>query len=434
MMKFTSTRSDIVSANFEQALFAGLAPDGGLYVPCDFPRLPTDFFTNSHISLPHLGISMMKHYVTDIPADKLENIIKESLSFPIPLTHLQDNYYILEVFHGPTLAFKDVGARFMARALEFFAVTEHRKIRIIVATSGDTGSAIASAFHKMPNIDVYILYPSGKISRLQEQQITTFGDNIHALEVEGTFDDCQRLVKTALADDSLKSNKIITTANSINIARLLPQMIYHAWGLTQLRQKDIDEPPILSVPSGNLGNLTSAVYTNLSGFAVHKFIAAVNINAVFSDYLHTLVFAPQPSKKSFANAMDVGNPSNFERLQHLFSSHPEQMRREIVGYSIDDTEILDEIRQTYASTGIIIDPHTAVGVAAAKRNNVDDTPVIITATAHPAKFPEVIKHALDIDIALPESLLRILDKPKQAEKISIEYPDLRAVLANGNHS
>lgn len=427
-MKFNSTRNDNLSASFEQALFSGLAPDGGLFIPCDFPRLPASFVTSKDISLHDIGINIMKNYITDIPADNLETIIGESLSFPIPLKRLEENYYLLEVFHGPTLAFKDVGARFMARALEFFAVSEQRKISIIVATSGDTGSAIASAFHNMPNIEVYILYPANKISRLQEQQITTFGGNIHALEVDGTFDDCQRLVKTALADHSLKSNKIITTANSINIARLLPQMIYHAWGLTQLRQHDIIEPPILSVPSGNLGNLTSALYTNLTGFPVQKFIAAVNINSVFAEYLHTLVFTPQPSKKSFANAMDVGNPSNFERLEKLYASHPEQMRREIVGYSIPDAEILSEIRQTYANTGIIIDPHTAVGVAAAKRNNIDSAPVIITATAHPAKFPEVIKHALDIDIPLPESLQRILNKPKQAEMISVEYADLREIL------
>ncbi len=428
-MKFISTRHEKLTVTFEEALFQGLAPDKGLYVPAKFPHIDASVFEHlPHYSLPELGEVIMRHFITDIPHKRLHDILHHALSFPIPLVHLEKNIYLLEVFHGPTLAFKDVGARFMANVLAYFSEAKQRKIKIIVATSGDTGSAIAHAFYQAPHIEVYILYPSKKISALQEMQMTTFGGNIHAIEVAGTFDDCQRLVKEALSDDTLKTDQTLTTSNSINISRLLPQIIYHAWGLAQLQQHGVHTAPDLVVPSGNLGNLTSAVYAKRLGFKIHEFVSAMNANHVFGDYLHTGEFHAHPSLKTYANAMDVGNPSNFERLQQLYEHHPHQMEREIKGISISDTEILAEIKSTYTSTGTILDPHTAVGVAAAKRHHQDHQPVIVTATAHPAKFPDVIKKAIDRDVPLPESLAKLLHQPKLSTPINVDYRALHHLL------
>lgn len=429
-MKFISTRHHKESVSFESALVNGLASDGGLFVPDSFPHLDDTILTHlPHYALHALGDEMMCRFVNDISRSDLHTIISSALNFPIPLVHLENNLYLLEVFHGPTLAFKDVGARFMANILSHYAVTENKKINIIVATSGDTGSAIAHAFYKMPNIDVFILYPSNKITRLQEQQITTFGSNIHALEVSGTFDDCQRLVKTALADESLKVSNIFTTANSINIARLLPQMIYHAYGVVQLLSHGITIPPTLVIPSGNLGNLTSAVYAKQIGIPIRHFIAAHNMNAVFPEYLQSSTFTPQPSKKTFANAMDVGNPSNFERLVDFYGHNHHRMRHDITGAAIADDSILNEIKRTYEQSKYILDPHTAVGVAAARASGITQEPIIITATAHPAKFPEVITEAIHINMPVPDQLRQCLNKPKQAQKISIDYSDLYQTLS-----
>lgn len=429
-MKYMSTRDHATTVNFEDALFQGLAPDGGLYSPASFPTLDNNFLDRmEQLSLHKAGEAIMTTFLQEIPSSQLQTIITNALNFPIPLTHLENNLYLLEVFHGPTLAFKDIGARFMANTVAYLATEQHKKIKIVVATSGDTGSAIANAFFQMPNIDVYILYPSNKISRLQEQQITTFGGNVHALEVAGTFDDCQRLVKTALADDTLRRDCIMTTANSINIARLLPQMIYHAWGLIQLKQMGINDAPILSIPSGNLGNLTSAVFAKSIGFSIQHFIAATNINSVFADYLQSSTFKPQTSRRSLANAMDVGDPSNFERLIDRYGNDYEKMCRDISGTSISDEEIILEIKSTYQKHGYILDPHTAVGVAAARKSGITNEPIIITATAHPGKFPEVITKAIHLDIPLPPQLELLINKPKLSEEISIDYTDFYTKLS-----
>lgn len=432
-MKYMSTRNHSLDVDFATAMFNGLAPDQGLYIPTHFPLFESaDIKGLAGKSLTELGLGIMQPYLGDIPAEKLHSMLEEALNFPIPLKLLEDQLYMLEVFHGPTLAFKDVGARFMAQALAYYSVETQQHINIIVATSGDTGSAIADAFHGKAGIDVYILYPSQKISLLQEKQITTYGGNIHALEVAGTFDDCQRLVKTALSDQQLKSKIMLTTSNSINIARLLPQMIYHAWGLMQLKKLGVKISPILSVPSGNLGNLTSAVYANKMGFAIEFFIAAINSNTVFKDYLSSHVYEPRPSIKTYANAMDVGNPSNFERLEDFYDNNADAMYDSIKAVTISDHKILEEIRRTYERTGFVIDPHTAIGVAAARKYQEENLPIIVTATAHPAKFPEVIKEALQIDIALTPSLERIMSLPKQAIAITTDYQDLLAILSEAN--
>jgi threonine synthase len=429
-MKFFSTRNNALATSFESALFQGLAPDGGLYIPDELPRLSSDFLDQAKsISLVQLGESIISQFLPEIAPADLREIIKNTLTFPIPLVSLGENRFVLEVFHGPTLAFKDVGARFMANMLAFFFKKHNRTLNILVATSGDTGSAIAHAFHQIPGVDVFILYPSKKITLLQEKQMTTLGGNIHALEVAGTFDDCQRLVKTALLDNDIKAKKTVTTANSINISRLLPQVIYHAFGVTSLQQQGMTKAPVLSVPSGNFGNLTAAIYAGRMGFEISHFIAATNINAIVPHYLETGLFTPAPSRESFSNAMDVGNPSNFERLQALYFGDYHKMRDAITGISVSDADTLLSIRESYEKTGYILDPHTAVGVMAAKKLMPESTsPLIVTATAHPAKFPDVIKRALGFDIHLPESLQLALAKPKIAIEIPADFGEFKRVL------
>lgn len=423
-MKFISTRNAVIHTSFHDALLLGLAPDGGLFIPETFPHTNA---INEAITISELGHIIMSQYINDIPELSLKKIIHAALNFPIPLIPLEKNLYLLEVFHGPTLAFKDVGARFMAQTLAYFLSHEKKHLTIMVATSGDTGSAIAHAFHDLPNLDVFILYPSGKVSMLQEKQMTTLGGNIHALEIEGTFDDCQRLVKQALLDPDLRNGRLLSTANSINISRLLPQMIYHSWGAIQLKQFGITEQPILSIPSGNFGNLVSALYAKSLGINIEHFIAATNINAIVPDYLKTDVFKPMPSRHTLSNAMDVGNPSNFERLLAFYDNKIDNMRQAITGTSITDEQTLHEIRDTYQRTGYLLDPHTAVGVAAA-RQYATTKPIIITATAHPAKFPEVIQQALDITPDMPEQLKAALERPKQSKKMNTDYETLKYIL------
>ncbi|MCZ6925959.1 MAG: threonine synthase [Rickettsia endosymbiont of Ixodes persulcatus] len=427
---YITTRNKLPKVDFYNALLTGLAPDGGLYIPDHFPNLKTEIAEHMQtFSLPTLGTNILKHFDTGIPENDLEILIKNALSFPIPLVPLRENMFLLEVFHGPTLSFKDVGARFMANVLSYFLQQKNQRVIILVATSGDTGSAIAHAFHNKPNVDVFILFPSKKISFLQEQQMTTLGGNVHAIEVEGTFDDCQAFVKKALLDDEIRQNHILTTANSINISRLLPQILFHGWGVVQLFQQGISIPPILSVPSGNFGNLVSALYAERIGIPIENFIAATNINAIVPRYLETGSFVSQPSQKSYSNAMDVGNPSNFERLLAFFNNDLEAIRNSIKGISITDEQTIEQIRKTYEQTGYILDPHTAVGVAAAKAAGIrNDLPIIVTATAHPAKFPEVIKFALGFDIELPPSLKATLDLPKKVVKIKPQYSELKTLL------
>lgn len=428
-MQFVSTRNALSTTTFKEALFRGLAPDGGLYIPQYIPILAKDFISKiNQTNLLELGQEIIHPYIPEIPLSELQLILHKSLTFPIPLKQIEDNLYLLEVFHGPTLAFKDVGARFMANVLSYYLKQENKKMNILVATSGDTGSAIAHGFHNIENIDVYVLYPSKKISHLQEMQMTTLGNNIHALEVKGTFDDCQYLVKTALLDETLQKSKNLTTANSINICRLLPQIIYHSWGVVQFQKIYPKIKPHLTVPSGNFGNLVAAIYAKQMGLQIHSFIAATNANDTVPNYLHTGEFHPQSSRQTYSNAMDVGNPSNFERLVSLYHHDLTKIRSEIQGISISNEETIKAIQSTYNDTGYIVDPHTAVGLAAARKGLLEEQPSIITATAHPSKFQGVIKQALNIDIPLPESLQQALLLPKQAEMISTHYSDFKDIL------
>jgi threonine synthase len=431
-MMFRSVRGDSPNVQFREALFRGLAPDGSLYVPATIPPLPeTVSRPASSPQLPDVAAEVIAAYVDDIPPADLHAIALDAFSFPIPLVKLDGNVYLLELFHGPTLAFKDVGARFMARALSYFLRAREQKLTIAVATSGDTGSAVAHGFYNVPNISVYVFYPSGKISPLQERQMTTLGGNIHAIEVDGTFDNCQDLVKQALTDRDVVHARNLTTANSINLGRLIPQITYYVWaGLLhrKLAGRGGDVAPMFVVPSGNFGNLTAAVYAKHMGSVISSFISASNANDVVPEYFRTGVFRPRPSLQTYSNAMDVGNPSNFARLESLYRDNPLQMKRDIAAVSVSDAETIDEMRRTYERTGYVLDPHTAVGVAAA-RGAAASAPApgttIVAATAHPGKFPEVVGRALGTTAPLPDQLRLAMERPKQSIRLAAAYAEVR---------
>ncbi len=436
-MKFRSVLGESPSVGFREALFRGLAPDGSLYIPEIIPplRLPSDS-GDAALRLPELSASVLSEFIDDIPVEEIRAMAERAFNFPIPLVRLEQNLFLLELFHGPTLAFKDVGARFMARTLSYFLKQQRQELTIAVATSGDTGSAVAHGFFNVPNISVFVFYPSGKISRLQEQQMTTLGGNIHAVEVEGTFDDCQSLVKRALADRELVRERNLTTANSINLGRLIPQITYYVWATINLRQM-LGETgrggpgPVLSVPSGNFGNLTAAAYAKRMGAPIAGFISASNANDVVPEFFTTGIFKPRPSLQTYSNAMDVGNPSNFARLQSLYGNNLSELQREITAVSVGDNETLAEMRRTYDQCGYVLDPHTAVGVAAARRNNPSgypSVPTIVAATAHPAKFPDVVEKALNRSIPLPPQLEEAMNRPKHSVRIPVDYEQVTKLL------
>lgn len=427
-MQFKSLNNTVPAVSFREALFQGMAADGGLYVPVTMPRLSPDFINNlKNYSIVEIGSIIASAYIDEIPQLVLQDIISKTLSFPLPLTKLTKNIYLLELFHGPTLAFKDVGARFMAETIGYFLEQEKQHITIVVATSGDTGSAVARGFHNIANVDVYVLYPQGKVSYLQEQQMTTLGGNIHAIEVAGTFDDCQALVKKTLVDPELQSLHL-TTANSINIGRLLPQIIYYFWGIAELRRQGITEDPIVVVPSGNFGNVTAAGYAQAMGAPIKHLIAATNRNDVVPAYLATGQLQPRASAQTLSNAMDVGHPNNFVRLLALYGNQYESIKQAVTGLAISDEETLDEIKATYTETQTILDPHTAVGVAAAKRIAEADSPVIVAATAHPGKFPDVIKRALAFDLPLPDALKKVMSLKKNSTVIKADFAEWKVFL------
>jgi len=438
-IQYASTRDRHSSFSFTDAVLRGLAPDGGLFVPDHLPRLPEGVCARimTAKSPDQPGVFLLEDLIPQFSANEIAEDLRDSLNFPIPLVPLSDNLWLLEVFHGPTLAFKDVGARSMARILSRIVRKMRREASILVATSGDTGSAVAHAFHGVPGIRVYVLYPGGLITPLQERQMTTLGDNIVALKVQGSFDDCQRMVKTLLEDKNLseESGNILSTANSINIARLLPQMIYHSFGIAQLKNNFGKENPLMSIPSGNLGNLVSAVYAHARGLPVKHFIAATNENTAFPDFLESGHYEAHASKPTPSSAMDVGNPSNLERLQAFYHDRMGEMRSAITAIPISDKKTLETIRQVYQKHQYIADPHTAVGIAAAevfrqKHPEYKNHPVIVTATAHPAKFPDVIRKALgeNVKMETPERLQNISTKASHSLSIPADVKALRKLL------
>lgn len=420
----------------KKATLEGLAPDGGLYVPSVMPR-----FSQEEIGLLQTGsfnniaFAIAKKFAGDeIPLDRLSELIDECFTFETPLHRLDPETCVEELFHGPTLAFKDYGARFLARMTGHFAAEESRMITVLVATSGDTGSAVAYGFHGIPNTRVVLLYPSGKVSPLQEQQLTTAGDNVLALEVRGDFDDCQRLVKEAFVDPLLRQKLTLTSANSINISRLIPQSFYYAWAALQLVQQNPDARPVFSVPSGNYGNLTAGVMAKMMGFPIGHFIAASNANDSVTRYLEDGRYEPKPTVRTLTTAMDVGNPSNFARLRHFYDNDFHRMGADITGMAVSDEETVETIRAVHEKYGYVMDPHTAVGFRALERcrqeGRITGTPGIVLSTAHPVKFDEAIMTAIGQQVPLPDSMNEIMKKPKKATMIGNRYEELARFLAD----
>lgn len=427
---YNSTRGKTDSVPFLEAMEKGLAPDGGLYIPGRWPDLSDQLW--KHIngkSLQEIGLQLSHTFVPGVAVNKMEALVEDALSFDAPLIHLHGDLYILELFHGPTLAFKDYGARFMARMMSYQARQKGQKMVILVATSGDTGSAVGDAFEGVEGIDVCLLYPSGKVSKLQEQQLTTIGNNVTALEVEGTFDDCQKMVKNAFLDEELRKNITLSSANSINIARLLPQMFYYGRALAQVD----DRSAHFCVPSGNFGNLTAGMMAAKTGMPARRFIAGTNINDVVPGFLEEGEFNPRPSQKTISSAMDVGNPSNLERIRALYPK-VSTLKQHLWAASFDDEKTRNAIRKVYGEFDYTLDPHTAVGYLAAEqyqREREEDTdPIIILSTAHPAKFGDIIEPVIGQSVPMPHRLAECLDKEKKSIGLEAEYPALKAFLRN----
>jgi threonine synthase len=401
----------------------------GLYMPESIPVMPVEFFTNLHkLNLQEIAFEVSKTMLgNDIPDYVLQHIVKEAFTFDVPLKKLDKDLYVLELFHGPTMAFKDVGARFMAALFEYFIKNENREVTILVATSGDTGSAVASAFFNRTGIKVVILYPSGKVSKYQEKQLTTMGGNITALEVEGNFDDCQKLVKEAFADTELNSRLNLTSANSINFARLFPQSFYYFYALAQL--KKAEKPVVISVPSGNFGNLTAGLIAKRMGLPVGTFIAANNSNHPVADYLKTGKYEPQQTKHTISNAMDVGNPSNFPRMLSLYNQEYKSISIDIKSNWYNDTQTGDAMNDLQKKYNYQADPHGAIAYIALREYMVvNDCSGIFLETAHPAKFPDEVEKATGSKVSVPDGLKKLLVLEKKAIKIPVNYNSLKKLL------
>jgi threonine synthase len=426
----TNNKNNIVT--FKEAVFKGIADDGGLFMPLEFKKFDNNFFKNIR-TLPfnELAFLISNHLLNDeIESNDLREIVEKAISFDSPLINLDESLAILELFHGPTFAFKDFGARFMANIMAYFNREEGKNIIILVATSGDTGSAVANGFYKVEGIKVVLLYPSKKVSKIQEQQLTTLDENIFALEVEGNFDDCQRLVKSAFLDKELAHKMTLSSANSINIARLLPQSFYYFRAYAQVKNKS--NQTIISVPSGNFGNLTAGLFAKEMGLPVDKFVAATNANNIFPKYIQTGIFEAKPSVKTLSNAMDVGNPSNFVRIKALYNNNFEKIKNLIYSESFSDKLTVQAIDEVYKKYNYIIDPHGAVGYLALKsyteKNNLKHSNQIVLETAHPAKFSDIVNPIIGKEIELPKPLIECMKKQKHSVKISKEYEELKNYL------
>ena len=434
-MKQVSTNKEADPVSFSTAALQGLAPDGGLYVPKDWPRLSERFLANlGNESLQDIGFEVSRLFVDELDNGVLKKVVDDALNFDAPLVKLTETEKVLELFHGPTLAFKDFGARFMSRLFSALRNETDQDLIILAATSGDTGSAVAQGFLDVEGIKVCLLYPSSKVSHIQEQQLTTAGQNVTALEIDGTFDDCQKMVKQAFSDNGLNEQLLLSSANSINIARLLPQIFYYLHAVAQL---DSDYPPIFCVPSGNFGNLTAGLMAQKIGMPVSVFIAATNVNDVFPTYLRTGEFKSRTSEQTISNAMDVGNPSNFERILYLFNGSREQIKQHIWAASFSDSETKKSIKKVYQTKNYLMDPHTAVGYCAVKQykrqsagyfGEDQSAPFIILSTAHPAKFGDVIEPVVDQEISVPDRLAQCLKKEKQSIFLNADYQNLKEWL------
>tara|TARA_A100001037_G_scaffold306750_1_gene354935 strand:- start:3881 stop:5173 length:1293 start_codon:yes stop_codon:yes gene_type:complete len=427
-LRFYSTNNKAISVGFKEALFHGLAPDGGLYMPATIPQLGIDFF-KSDFSYPELAVGMIYPFTEgDLTHAQLTDICELAFNFPMQIKELNKTDSILELFHGPTLAFKDFAARFMAQTMSYFLENNGDRLKILVATSGDTGSAVANGFFNVDGIDVIILYPSNRVSAIQEKQITTLGGNITALEIDGSFDDCQRLVKASFQDIDLRSSLSLSSANSINIARLLPQSVYYAWAWKHCSKY---KPIIFSIPSGNFGNLTGGLFANRMGVPVEKFIASTNANDTFPHFLSSGIIQHQDAVQTISNAMDVGVPSNLDRIIDLFHDNIRQVKMDIASWSFPDEETKESIKSIQDEFGYLIDPHTSVGVLGLKKyrekTNSISTGVVLS-TAHPGKFADVIEPITGFKTSLPDSLQITIKKEKKSIKMSKKFSDLKEYL------
>ena len=433
-MNYYSTNGKAPQADLKKAVVKGLAEDRGLYMPERIDKLPKAFFDDmKNMSFQDIAYNVASNFFgEDVDADALQDIVFDTLSFDCPIVKVEDNIYSLELFHGPTLAFKDVGARFMARLLGYFlrqgGDANHKTVNVLVATSGDTGSAVANGFLGVEGIHVYVLYPKGKVSPIQECQFTTLGKNITAIEVDGVFDDCQALVKSAFMDEELNRHMMLTSANSINVARFLPQAFYYFNAVARIKALGLANDIVMCVPSGNFGNICAALFGHEMGLPIKRFIAANNANDVFYEYLQTGKYNPRPSVQTLANAMDVGDPSNFARIYDLYGKSHERISSLISGATYSDQQIADAMRRCYKETGYVLDPHGACGYQALKDGLRPGEVGIFCETAHPAKFKEKVDQILGTDIKIPERLQAFMRGEKQNVEMSKDFQDFKQYL------
>lgn len=428
-MQLYSTNNKNLKVDLKEAVMQSLAKDKGLYMPEVIPVLDHDFISNlDSYSFQEIAYKVSQTLIGNyIPENDLKEIVNKTISFPAPVVMLSDQIGSLELWHGPSLAFKDFGARFMAALMSYFSKNENKKLTILVATSGDTGGAVAAGFYKVPGIEVIILYPSGKVSELQEKQLTTLGENIRAIEVNGTFDDCQAMVKEAFLDKELNMNYHLSSANSINIARLIPQSFYYFEAFKQVMKygKDI----VFSVPSGNFGNLTAGLLAKRMGLPVKKFIAATNINKIVPEYLSSGIYTPKPSQTTISNAMDVGNPSNFVRIMDLYNGDLKPISKDVTGFWLNDNETKAAMKEAYRKYQYICDPHGAIGYKSLENIGKDEIGIFLE-TAHPAKFLDTVESTLDLKIDIPESLVSIAHKTKNAVRMDTSFHSFKSYLLN----
>lgn len=431
-MRYYSLNKTAPVVDFKEATIRGLAPDKGLYFPESIPAHDEIFFDQiNNFTNEEIAFKVIQPFVGDvIPESELKTIVAETINFEIPLKKINETIFSLELFHGPTLAFKDVGARFMSRCLGYFVKNSNKKITVLVATSGDTGGAVANGFYNVDGVEVIILYPSGKVSSVQEKQLVTLGNNIHALEINGTFDDCQRMVKQAFSDKGLNEKLFLTSANSINVARWLPQQFYYFFAWKQWADKD--NAPVISVPSGNFGNICAGLLAHISGLPVQHFIAACNANRVVPDFLQTQNYNPQKAIATISNAMDVGDPSNFARILQLFNHQFADLKNTLSSYSISDEETRQTIKEVYEKENYLADPHGAVAYLALK-NYLKKSPSqkgYFLETAHPVKFYDVVEPVIHQKIPIPENVQSILNKAKQSISMKVNFEDFKEYLMN----
>ena len=432
-MKYYSTNKRASDATLEEAVVKGLAADKGLYMPYQIKPLPQSFYDEiEHLSFQEIAYRVADAFFgEDVPADTLKQIVYDTLSFDVPAVKVKENIYSLELFHGSTLAFKDVGGRFMARLLGYFIRKEGKKqVNVLVATSGDTGSAVANGFLGVEGIHVYVLYPKGKVSEIQEKQFTTLGRNITAIEVDGTFDDCQALVKNAFMDEELNAHMQLTSANSINVARFLPQAFYYFYAYAQMKRRNLADNLVVCVPSGNFGNITAGLFGKRMGLPVKRFIAANNRNDIFYQYLKTGQYNPRPSIATIANAMDVGDPSNFARVLDLYGGSHDAIAAEISGATYTDEQIRETVRQVYDETGYLLDPHGACGYRALAEGLAPDEVGVFLETAHPAKFLQTVEGIIGRKVEIPEKLQAFMRGTKQSIPMSKDFASFKEYLMN----